>query len=89
MEEKKVKMTAFYISLLNTQTTKEWSFSSTEEAKDYIEQNINELSAPIYDLSTDKVEEEGFEYDVTNFVKFNFSHITVTDYTEPKDIINK
>jgi hypothetical protein len=75
MEEKKVKITAFYISTFATQQTREWTFETILQAKEFIEGNMDEISKPQY-----KLEAISFEgNDVTRFTSFSFSHLDVTD----------
>lgn len=72
MEEKKVKITAFYISSFATQQTREWTFETIQQAKEFIEGNMDEISKPQYKL-------ESVTDDVTRFTAFSFSHLDVTD----------
>lgn len=70
MEEKKVKITAFYISTFATQQTREWTFETIQQAKEFIEGNMDEISKPQYKL-------EAVTDDVTRFTAFSFSHLDV------------
>ena len=70
MEEKKVKITALYISSFATQQTREWVFDTMQQAKKFIEGNMDEISKPQYKL-------ESVTDDVTRFTAFSFSHIDI------------
>lgn len=70
MEEKKVKITAFYYSTFSTQKTQEWVFDSTQQAKEFIEGNMPEISKPQYSL-------ESVTDDVIRFTAFTFSHLDI------------
>lgn len=70
MEEKKVKITAFYYSTFSTQKTQEWVFDSTQQAKEFIEGNMPEISKPQYSL-------ESVTDDVIRFTAFSFSHLDI------------
>ena len=85
---KKVIIKAYYISHTGLQKEVEWEVDTVGEAKTFIESKSSEYEQPQYELTATRVEEDGYECDVTQFTKFFFSHITVTDYTEGKEIIN-
>lgn len=70
MEEDKVKVTAFYYSTLSTQKTQEWVFDTTQQAKEFIEGNMPEISKPQYSL-------ESVTDDVIRFTAFSFSHLDI------------
>jgi uncharacterized UBP type Zn finger protein len=55
MEEKKVKITAFYISSLATQQTREWTFETIQQAKEFIEGNMDEISKEEKDYANYKI----------------------------------
>ena len=70
MKEKKVKITALYISSFATQQTREWVFDTMQQAKKFIEGNMDEISKPQYKL-------ESVTDDVTRFTAFSFSHLDI------------
>lgn len=70
MKEKKVKITALYISSFATQQAREWVFETIQQAKEFIEGNMDEISKPQYKL-------ESVTDDVTRFTAFSFSHLDI------------
>ncbi len=70
MKEKKVKIIALYISSFSTQQTREWTFETIQQAKEFIEGNMDEISKPQYKL-------ESVTDDVTRFTAFSFSHLDI------------
>lgn len=70
MEGKKAKITALYISSFSTQQTREWVFETIQQAKKFIEGNMDEISKPQYKL-------ESVTDDVTRFTAFSFSHLDI------------
>lgn len=70
MKGKKAKIKAFYISSFATQQTREWEFETIQQAKEFIEGNMDEISKPQYKL-------ESVTDDVTRFTAFSFSHLDI------------
>mgnify|MGYP006988854263 CR=1 FL=1 len=87
MEEKKIKITAYYISLLGKMQQEDWVVSTTQEAQTFVETQMSLYTQPKYELTATKTTVDGYEYDVTRFVEFKFSHLDVTDYTDGHEVM--
>ena len=73
MEGKKAKITALYISSFSTQQTREWAFDTIQQAKEFIEGNMDEISKQQYKL-------ESVTDDLTRFTAFSFSHLDIINH---------
>lgn len=80
----KVTVTAYYYSSFSMQRVQKWEFDSLVQAKEFVEGNMEKISKSLYSLDATTTTCDGNEYDVTRFTSYNFSHIDITDYTEPK-----
>lgn len=86
MEKKTVQIKAYYTSTFGMMQTQEWTVSSTDEAKRFVETKMDEISRPKYELTATVTNEGGMEYDVTRMVAYNFSHFDITDYTDGREM---
>ena len=82
MNNSKVVITAYYISVMGQMIEDRQEKDDIASAKDYVEQNMSAITKPKYDVSTTEKEEEGKQYDVTRLTMFNFSHLDIVDYTD-------
>ena len=79
---KKVKIQVFYISALGRVINDDYEADTLQEAKAMVEENITSWDTPHIAPNVTTVEEDGVEYDRTTYVKYNFSHINIVDYTD-------
>jgi hypothetical protein len=86
MDNSKVVITAYYISVMGQMIEERMEKDDIASAKDYVEQNMSTLTKPKYDMSSTKKEEEDKQYDVTRLTIFNFSHLDIVDYTDGHEI---
>lgn len=86
MEEKKIIITAYYISVLGQMMEEKWEQDDLAAAQAYVEQNMHAITRPKYNMSATTKEEDGLQYDVTRLTVFNFSHLDIVDYTEGHEI---
>lgn len=86
MNNSKVVITAYYISVMGQMIEDRQEKDDIASAKDYVEQNMSVITKPKYDMSTTEKEESGKQYDVTRLTMFNFSHIDIVDYTDCHEI---
>lgn len=87
--EKKVKIIAFYVSFTGAMKQKEWEVDTVGDAKAFIEKETDELTRPIYGISSTTKEEEGMEYDVTVLTKYWYSSATIIDYSDGRKLEEK
>ena len=78
----KVKIQVFYVSSLGTEIHNDYEADDIKEAKALVEKNIKAWDTPHIAPNVTTVEEDGVEYDRTTYVKYNFSHINIVDYTD-------
>ena len=83
---KKVKIQVFYISALGRVINDDYEADTLQEAKAMVEENITSWDTPHIAPVVTKTQEDGMEYDRTTFVKYNFSHVDITDYTDGKPV---
>lgn len=86
MEERKVIITAYYISTFGTIIEEKYEQDDLASAKAYIEQNMPTIARPKYDLAKVEKEEDGKQYDVTRFTSFQFSYLDIVDYTDGHEV---
>ena len=86
MDNSKVVITAYYISVMGQMIEERLEKDDIASAKDYVEQNMSALTKPKYDMSSTQKEESGKQYDVTRLTIFNFSHLDIVDYTDGHEI---
>ena len=86
MNNSKVVITAYYISVMGQMIEERVEKDDIASAKDYVEQNMSALTKPKYNMSETQKEEDGMQYDVTRVTIFNFSHLDIVDYTEGHEI---
>jgi hypothetical protein len=82
MDNSKVVITAYYISVLGQMMEEKWEQDELASAKAYVEQNMPAINRPKYNMSATQKEEDDKQYDVTRLTIFNFSHLDIVDYTE-------
>lgn len=88
-----VKITAYYTNSLGEMQQREWELGTLAEAKEFVE-SMSRNTEPVYTASSSKVEEDGWEYDMTTIMEYKYSHSTIIDYTdgrkvEENEVINK
>lgn len=81
----KVKIQVFYVSSLGTEIHNDYEADDMQEAKTLVENNITKWDTPHIAPNVTTVEEDGMEYDRTTYIKYNFSHISIVDYTDGRE----
>lgn len=84
--EKKVIITAYYVSQTGLVQEVKWEKASITEARAYVEQNMTDIAFPKYNMEPTEKVEEGVRYDVTKLTLFPLSHIEIVDYTDGHQI---
>ena len=83
--EKKVKIIAYYTSTLGETQQREWEKDNMADAKEFVE-SMSCNTEPVYTVTPSKIEEDGWEYDMTTITEFRYSHSTIIDYTDGRKI---
>lgn len=81
----KVKIQVFYVSSFGMEIHNDYEADDMQAAKILVENNIAKWDTPHIAPNVTTVEEDGVEYDRTTYVKYNFSHISIVDYTDGRE----